>query len=38
MPYYIVKCNLLLKLANHLVSTKTRMEISSTLTLLSLAL
>ena len=31
MPYYILKCYLLLKLASHLVRTRTTMEISSTL-------
>ena len=30
MPYYILKCYLLLKLASHLVRTRTTMEISST--------
>ena len=30
MPYYIFKCYLLLKLASHLVRTRTTMEISST--------
>ena len=30
MPYYILKCYLLLKLASHLVRTWTTMEISST--------
>ena len=30
MPYYILKCYLLLKLASHLVKTRTTMEISST--------
>ena len=29
MPYYILKCYLLLKLASHLVRTRTTMEISS---------
>ena len=30
MPYYILKCYLLLTLASHLVRTRTTMEISST--------
>ena len=30
MPYYILKCYLLLKLASHLDRTRTTMEISST--------
>ena len=30
MPYYILKCYILLKLASHLVRTMTTMEISST--------
>ena len=30
MPYYILKCYLLLKLASYLVRTRTTMEISST--------
>ena len=30
MPYYSLKCYLLLKLASHLVKTRTTMEISST--------
>ena len=42
MPYYILKCYLLLKLASHLVRTRTTMKISSTpielLFVLSLAL
>ena len=30
MPYYNLKCYILLKLASHLVRTRTTMEISST--------
>ena len=30
MSYYIIKCYLLLKLASHLVRTRTTMEIHST--------